>query len=84
MQLNKLDINTGGLYVPNWKAIFEDLKNTEQTFTVYLRYMQKDTLAKIINVRVFEVHEDYVKLENPSGFGILAYEDVLYLVIPKM
>jgi hypothetical protein len=25
----------------------------------------------------------YVKLENPSGFGILAYEDVLYIVIPK-
>jgi hypothetical protein len=84
MQLNDLVITTGGFHVPNWKAIFENLKNTEQTFTVYLRYMQKDTLAKIINVRVFEVHEDYVKLENPSGFGILAYEDVLYLVIPKM
>ncbi|MHA2379001.1 MAG: hypothetical protein ACXADS_06975 [Candidatus Thorarchaeota archaeon] len=76
-------INTGGMDVPNWKAIFEDLKTTEQTFTVYLRYQQKDTLAKIINVRVFEVHDEYVKLENPSGFGILAYEDVLYLVIPK-
>ncbi len=83
MHLNELHTIAGGLHVPNWKAIFEELKNTEQTFTVYLRYMQKDTLAKIINVRVFEVHDDYVKLENPSGFGILAYEDVLYLVIPK-
>ncbi|MFW9912208.1 MAG: hypothetical protein ACFFEU_07040 [Candidatus Thorarchaeota archaeon] len=69
--------------MPNWKEIFMDLNETQQTFTVYLRYTQKDTLAKILNVRVLEVHDDYVKLENPSGFGILAYEDVLYIVIPR-
>ena len=65
----------------NWKRIFEDLKNNEVTFTVYLRYQQKDTLAKIPNVQVNEISDDYVKLENPSGFGILGYNDILYLSI---
>ena len=69
--------------MPNWMNIFQDLKSNAQTFTVYLRYMQKDTLAKIPNVRVAEVYEDYVKLENPSGYGILGYDDVLYISIPK-
>ncbi len=69
--------------MPNWKMIFEDLKAKGQTFTVYLRYMQKDTLAKIPNVRVSEVQEDYVWLENPSGFGVLGFEDVLYISIPR-
>jgi hypothetical protein len=45
--------------------------------------MQKDTLAKIPNVRVNEVYGDYVKLENPSGFGVLGYEDILYISIPR-
>lgn len=67
----------------NWKRIFEDLKNTETTFTVYLRYQQKDTLAKIPNVQVNEISDDHVKLENPSGFGILGYSDILYLSIPR-
>jgi hypothetical protein len=67
----------------NWKRIFEDLKNTETTFTVYLRYQQKDTLAKIPNVQVNEISDDHVKLENPSGFGILGYHDILYLSIPR-
>jgi hypothetical protein len=57
--------------------------SSEKTFTVYLRYMQKDTLAKIPNVRVSEVFDDYVKLENPSGFGILGYADILYISIPR-
>lgn len=69
--------------MPDWKNIFQDLKTTGQIFTVYLRYMQKDTLAKIPNVRVEEAYEDYVKLVNPSGNGILGYEDVLYISIPK-
>ncbi|NWF97216.1 MAG: hypothetical protein HXY34_13850, partial [Candidatus Thorarchaeota archaeon] len=64
--------------------IFQELKSTGATFTVYLRYMQKDALAKIPNVRVSEVFEDHVRLENPSGFGILAFEDVLYLSIPRV
>jgi hypothetical protein len=68
----------------NWKLIFEELKRSEQTFTVYLRYMQKDTLAKIPNVKVHDVFEDHVKLENPSGFGVLGYDDVLYISIPRM
>jgi hypothetical protein len=57
--------------------------SSEQTFTVYLRYMQKDTLAKIPNVRVSEVHDDYVTLENPSGYGILGFADILYISIPR-
>ena len=69
--------------MPNWKTIFEDMKNSGQVFTVYLRYMQKDTLAKIPNVRVSEAYDDYVKLENPSGYGILGYEDVLYISIAR-
>jgi hypothetical protein len=69
--------------MPNWARIFEEMKNSGQVFTVYLRYMQKDTLAKIPNVRVSEVYEDYVKLENPSGYGILGYEDVLYISIAR-
>lgn len=67
----------------DWKSIFQDLKTTGQTFTVYLRYQQKDTLAKIPNVKVQEVFDDHVKLENPSGFGILGYEDILYISIPR-
>ncbi len=69
--------------MPNWARIFSELKTTEQIFTVYLRYTQKDALAKIPNVRVQEVFEDYVKLENEAGFGILSFEDVLYISIPR-
>jgi hypothetical protein len=69
--------------VPDWKIIFQDLKTTGQTFTVYLRYQQKDTLAKIPNVKVDEVYDDHVKLENPSGYGLLGYEDILYVSIPR-
>jgi len=69
--------------MPNWKAIFTDLKQTGQIFTVYLRYMQKDTLAKIPNVRVNEAFDDVVRLENPSGYGLLGYEDILYISIPR-
>ena len=69
--------------MPDWKIIFQDLKTTGQTFTVYLRYQQKDTLAKIPNVKVQEVFDDHVKLENPSGFGLLGYEDILYISIPR-
>ena len=67
----------------NWKIVFEELKTSQQTCTVYLRFMQKDTLAKIPNVRVHEVLDDYVKLENPAGYGILGYADVLYISIPR-
>ena len=66
----------------DWKSIFQDLKQTGQVFTVYLRYMQKDTLAKIPNVRVSAANDDHVRLENPSGYGILGYEDILYISIP--
>jgi hypothetical protein len=76
-------VNGGTLRVPNWKNIFQDLKTTGQVFTVYLRYTQKDTLAKIPNVRVEDVFDDYVKLVNPSGHGVLGYEDVLYISIPR-
>ena len=69
--------------MPDWRTIFNELMSSEQTFTVYLRYMQKDTLAKIPNVRVSEVFDDYVKLENPSGYGILGYADILYISIPR-
>jgi hypothetical protein len=69
--------------MPNWRTIFQEMKNSGQVFTVYLRYMQKDTLAKIPNVRVSEVYDDHVKLENPSGYGILGFEDVLYISIPR-
>jgi hypothetical protein len=69
--------------MPNWQAIFAELKQTQQVFTVYLRYQQKDTLAKIPNVRVSDTFEGYVKLENPSGYGILGYEDILYISIPR-
>ncbi|MFW9908068.1 MAG: hypothetical protein ACFFEF_05795 [Candidatus Thorarchaeota archaeon] len=69
--------------MPDWRAIFQELKQTQQVFTIYLRYMQKDTLAKIPNVRVNEVFEGYIRLENPSGFGILGYEDILYISIPR-
>jgi hypothetical protein len=69
--------------LPDWHKIFTELMSSEQTFTVYLRYMQKDTLAKIPNVRVSELFDDYVKLENPSGFGVLGYEDILYISIPR-
>ncbi len=67
----------------NWKAVFEQLRTTNQTFTVYLRYTQRDSLAKVPNVRVSEVHEDYVMLENPSGYGVVGYEDILYVSIPR-
>ena len=69
--------------MPNWKSIFQDLKTSEKTFTVYIRYMQKETLAKIPNVTVNEIYEDYIKLENPSGYGVLGYEDILYISIPR-
>jgi hypothetical protein len=81
---NRNDVVKGGIHsLPNWKIIFQELKTTGQTFTVYLRYTQKDTLAKIPNVRVEDVFDDYVKLVNPSGHGILGFEDVLYLSIPR-
>ncbi|MHA1246630.1 MAG: hypothetical protein ACTSPE_04830 [Candidatus Thorarchaeota archaeon] len=67
----------------NWMQIFQELKTTDRVFTVYLRYMQKDSLAKIPNVRVNEVYDDHVRLENEAGFGILAYEDILYVSIPR-
>ena len=67
----------------DWRNIFNDLKITNSVFTVYLRYMQRDTLAKIPNVRVADVFEEHVKLENPSGFGIVTYEDILYLSVPR-
>jgi hypothetical protein len=67
----------------DWKSIFQELKTTQQTFTVYLRYMQKDTLAKIPNVRVQEAFDDHIRLENPSGHGVLGYEDILYISIPR-
>ena len=69
--------------MPDWRSIFQDLKTTGQTFTVYLRYQQKDTLAKVPNVKVQEVYDDHVRLENPSGYGVLGYEDILYLSIPR-
>ncbi len=69
--------------MPDWKAIFAELKQNQRVFTVYLRYMQKDTLAKIPNVRVNDVYDDYVRLENPSGFGVLGFEDILYISIPR-
>ncbi|MBD3406455.1 MAG: hypothetical protein GF411_10115 [Candidatus Lokiarchaeota archaeon] len=67
----------------NWNQILSELKQSGQVFTIYLRYMQKDTLAKIRDVRVSEIFQDHVKLENESGFGILSYDDILYLSIPK-
>ena len=69
--------------MPDWRSIFQDLKTTGQTFTVYLRYQQKDTLAKIPNVKVQDVYDDHVRLENPSGYGVLGYEDILYVSIPR-
>jgi hypothetical protein len=69
--------------VPDWRSIFQDFKTTGQTFTVYLRYQQKDTLAKIPNVRVQDVYDDHVRLENPSGYGVLGYDDILYVSIPR-
>ena len=66
----------------NWMQVFQELKATDALFTVYLRYTQRDTLAKIPNVRVYEVHEDHVKLQNEGGIGILGYDDVLYISIP--
>lgn len=73
----------GGFDLANWKMIFQELAESGRTFTVYLRYVQKDTLAKIPNVKVSAVYEDHVRLENPSGFGILGYEDVLYISVPR-
>lgn len=67
----------------DWRSIFQDLKTTGQTFTVYLRYQQRDTLAKIPNVRVQDVYDDHVRLENPSGYGVLGYDDILYISIPR-
>ncbi|MBY8996235.1 MAG: hypothetical protein RTS72_06840 [Candidatus Thorarchaeota archaeon] len=69
--------------MPDWRSIFQDLKTTGQQFTVYLRYQQKDTLAKIPNVKVQDVFDDYVRLENPSGYGVLGFEDILYVSIPR-
>ncbi|NHI88793.1 MAG: hypothetical protein EAX87_04665 [Candidatus Thorarchaeota archaeon] len=67
----------------DWRSIFQDLKTTGQAFTVYLRYQQRDTLAKIPNVRVQDVYDDHVRLENPSGYGVLGYDDILYISIPR-
>ena len=69
--------------MPDWRSIFQDLKNTGQTFTVYRRYTQRDTLAKIPNVRVQEIFDDYVRLDNPSGYGVLGFDDILYISIPR-
>ncbi|MCF2136274.1 MAG: hypothetical protein K9W43_03455 [Candidatus Thorarchaeota archaeon] len=69
--------------MPNWASVFQELKNSETVFTVYLRYMQKDTLAKIPNVKVNDIHDDHVRLENEAGFGILGYDDILYISIPR-
>ncbi len=69
--------------MPDWQRIFTELMETQKIFTVYLRYVQKDTLAKIPNVRVAEAHEDYVKLENEQGYGILGYEDILYISMTR-
>jgi hypothetical protein len=69
--------------VTDWRSIFQELKTTGQTFTVYLRYQQKDSLAKVPNVKVQEVYDDHVRLENPSGYGVLGYEDILYVSIPR-
>jgi hypothetical protein len=69
--------------VSHWKEIFQELMTEEKVFTVYLRYMQKDTLAKIPNVKVTQPYDDHVKLENPTGYGILAYDDILYVSIPR-
>ncbi len=70
------------MVVPDWTSILQDLKSTEAICTVYLRYVQKDSLAKIPNVRVAEIYEQHVKLENPQGFGILCFDDILYISIP--
>ena len=69
--------------MPDWRSIFQDLKTTGQTFTVYLRYTQRDTLAKIPNVKVQEIFDDYVRLENPSGYGVLGFDAILYISIPS-
>jgi hypothetical protein len=45
--------------------------------------MQRDTLAKIPNVKVETVFDDYVRLENPSGYGVLGFDDILYISIPR-
>jgi hypothetical protein len=67
----------------DWRNIFTELKSEQAIFTVYLKYQQRDTLAKIPNVRVAEIYENHVKLENPSGYGIVGFEDVLYLSVPR-
>ncbi len=67
----------------DWRNIFNELLSSQAVFTVYLKYQQRDTLAKIPNVRVSEVLDQHVKLENPSGFGIVGYEDILYLSVPR-
>ncbi len=69
--------------MPDWRNIFSDLKLNQSVFTVYLKYQQRDTLAKIPNVRVAEIFEEHVKLENPSGFGIVGFDDILYLSVPR-
>ncbi|NHJ13323.1 MAG: hypothetical protein EAX95_06575 [Candidatus Thorarchaeota archaeon] len=66
-----------------WKDVFQELMTEDKVFTVYLRYMQKDTLAKIPNVKVAQIYENHVKLENQSGFGILDFADILYISIPR-
>ncbi|MEM2141969.1 MAG: hypothetical protein QXS20_02465 [Candidatus Thorarchaeota archaeon] len=63
----------------NWKPVFQELIGQKAVFTVYLRHLQKDTLAKIPNVRVRDVREDHVVLENEAGIGIVGYEDILYV-----
>ncbi|MHA1909972.1 MAG: hypothetical protein ACW98Y_21950 [Candidatus Thorarchaeota archaeon] len=67
----------------DWRNIFNELRTSGSVFTVYLRYMQRDTLAKIPNVRVSDIYDEHVKLENPSGYGIVSYEDILYLSVPR-
>jgi hypothetical protein len=73
--------------LPDWRQIFTELMNTGQTFTVYLRYMQKDTLAKIPNVKVSEVFDDHVKslgmlisfIYQYHGNSLsISYADVIY------
>ncbi len=62
--------------------VFEDLKQRRVTCTVYIRGVMKGELVKIVNVIVVEVHPDRVVLQNKNGYGIVGYEDILYVAIP--
>ncbi len=66
----------------NWAEIFNDLKLRNVVCTVYLRGVMKGELVKIINVVISEVHQDHVVLQNKNGYGIVGYDDILYVAIP--